>query len=118
MPLEIKRSVASLLASAASVSFYLVTTAGQKTLVVVSGVGSNFFINAFAADGSFRHLGDLLSEKKYKTFIATVATGLGLAIPQGFIAYISSVDDTPALRYIALGSTLTGQAVLNGLALK
>lgn len=118
MPLLNKRIVASLIASAGSVSLYLVTTNGQNVLVVISGVGSNFLINAYAADGSFRHLGDLIGEKKYKTFIATLVSGLGLSIPQGFVAFIASAADTPVVRYLAFGSTTAGTMVLNSLALK
>lgn len=114
--ISIPRGILSAVISAASVMFYVVTTDGENAWIVVSGVGSNFFINAYAADGSLIHFGDQWRRREICQLLFSVGFSVVLATPQTLIARHEAKGEL--MRIIAPTSTFLGTAPLNGLALK
>lgn len=113
-----KKEVSAFLISAAATAYYAVTTEGQAWPVVASGVGSNLFLNTFAANNSLGFCEKLLKEKRFIFLGLTFLTAAVFSAPYGAITYLEYNTDNIVKKYIAATFAFLGSFILNGLALK
>ena len=114
------KKMRAVIASAASTTYYGVTTYGQSGFTIASGVGANFFVNLFAAYHSLEYIAKI--KNNYTLLMSSLVVAFALSVPYGAITYYEFPENNVCNNiFCKMGASLLstlGMLVINGLALK